>query len=59
MTEGLQFVTLRSGERVPALGQGTWHMGEHRRRVVHDRRVHGHREGLHVAVQRAVGRSNR
>jgi diketogulonate reductase-like aldo/keto reductase len=31
MTEGLQFVTLRSGERVPALGQGTWHMGENRR----------------------------
>src|SRR2546423_12772286 len=33
MTEGLQFVTLRSGERVPALGQGTWHMGENRRRA--------------------------
>lgn len=31
MTQGLQFVTLRSGERVPALGQGTWHMGENRR----------------------------
>src|SRR3954453_15865062 len=31
MIEGLQFVTLRSGERVPALGQGTWHMGENRR----------------------------
>ena len=30
MTKGLQFVTLRSGERVPALGQGTWHMGENR-----------------------------
>jgi diketogulonate reductase-like aldo/keto reductase len=33
MTEGLRFVTLRSGERVPALGQGTWHMGENRRRA--------------------------
>jgi diketogulonate reductase-like aldo/keto reductase len=31
MMEALQFVTLRSGERVPALGQGTWHMGENRR----------------------------
>jgi diketogulonate reductase-like aldo/keto reductase len=33
MTKGLQFVTLRRGERVPALGQGTWHMGENRRRA--------------------------
>jgi diketogulonate reductase-like aldo/keto reductase len=33
MTEGLPYVTLRSGERVPALGQGTWHMGEDRRRA--------------------------
>jgi len=33
MTEELQSVTLRSGERVPALGQGTWHMGENRRRA--------------------------
>jgi diketogulonate reductase-like aldo/keto reductase len=36
MTEGLQFVTLRSGERVPALGQGTWHMGENRRHAVEE-----------------------
>ena len=33
MTEQLQSVTLRNGERVPALGQGTWHMGEDRRRA--------------------------
>ena len=33
MTPELQYVTLRSGERVPALGQGTWHMGEARRRA--------------------------
>ena len=33
MTEQLRYVTLRDGERVPALGQGTWHMGEHRRRA--------------------------
>jgi diketogulonate reductase-like aldo/keto reductase len=33
MTEQLQYVTLRDGERVPALGQGTWHMGEDRRRA--------------------------
>jgi diketogulonate reductase-like aldo/keto reductase len=33
MIEGLPTVTLRSGERVPALGQGTWHMGEDRRRA--------------------------
>jgi diketogulonate reductase-like aldo/keto reductase len=32
MTEQLRYVTLRNGERVPALGQGTWHMGEDRRR---------------------------
>ena len=36
MTEGLQFVTLRSGERVPALGQGTWHMGEDRRHAAEE-----------------------
>ena len=33
MIEGLPTVTLRSGERVPALGQGTWHIGEDRRRA--------------------------
>ena len=33
MIEGLPTVTLRSGDRVPALGQGTWHMGEDRRRA--------------------------
>jgi diketogulonate reductase-like aldo/keto reductase len=33
MTEQLRCVSLRSGERVPALGQGTWHMGEDRRRA--------------------------
>ncbi|HZU87661.1 MAG TPA: aldo/keto reductase [Stellaceae bacterium] len=31
MTEGVPTVTLPGGERVPALGQGTWHMGENRR----------------------------
>jgi len=29
-------VTLPGGERVPALGQGTWHMGEARRRVAEE-----------------------
>jgi diketogulonate reductase-like aldo/keto reductase len=33
MTEGLPTVTLPSGECVPALGQGTWHMGDNRRRA--------------------------
>jgi diketogulonate reductase-like aldo/keto reductase len=33
MNEKLRSVTLRNGERVPALGQGTWHMGEDRRRA--------------------------
>jgi diketogulonate reductase-like aldo/keto reductase len=34
MTTELPTVTLPGGERVPALGQGTWHMGEDRRRIV-------------------------
>ena len=33
MTEALPTVALPDGERVPALGQGTWHMGEDRRRA--------------------------
>lgn len=33
MTESLPTVTLPGGEQVPALGQGTWHMGEDRRRA--------------------------
>jgi diketogulonate reductase-like aldo/keto reductase len=33
MTQGLRHVTLPGGERVPALGQGTWHMGDDRRRA--------------------------
>jgi diketogulonate reductase-like aldo/keto reductase len=33
MTAELPKVTLPGGERVPALGQGTWHMGENRRRI--------------------------
>ena len=33
MTTDLPMVTLPGGERVPALGQGTWHMGENRRRM--------------------------
>src|SRR5438132_8230972 len=36
MTEGLRFVMLCSGERVPALGQGTWHMGEDRGRAAEE-----------------------
>src|SRR5437762_12238583 len=36
MAEPLQYVTLRDGERVPALGQGTWHMGEDRRRAAEE-----------------------
>jgi diketogulonate reductase-like aldo/keto reductase len=36
MTEGLPTVTLPGGERVPALGQGTWHMGEDRRRAAEE-----------------------
>ena len=31
MTDPLPQVTLQNGERVPAFGQGTWHMGEDRR----------------------------
>jgi diketogulonate reductase-like aldo/keto reductase len=33
MTAELPMVTLLGGERVPALGQGTWHMGETRGRM--------------------------
>jgi diketogulonate reductase-like aldo/keto reductase len=33
MTAELPIVTLLGGERVPALGQGTWHMGETRGRM--------------------------
>src|SRR5271165_2903128 len=33
MTRELPKVTLPGSERVPALGQGTWHMGETRRRA--------------------------
>jgi diketogulonate reductase-like aldo/keto reductase len=36
MIEGLPTVTLPGGERVPALGQGTWHMGEDRRRAAEE-----------------------
>jgi diketogulonate reductase-like aldo/keto reductase len=33
MTDSLPQATLPNGERVPAFGQGTWHMGEDRRRA--------------------------
>jgi diketogulonate reductase-like aldo/keto reductase len=33
MTDSLPQLTLPKGERVPAFGQGTWHMGEDRRRA--------------------------
>jgi len=33
MSAELPMVSLPEGERVPALGQGTWHMGEDRRRA--------------------------
>ena len=36
MSEQLRSVTLRNGERVPSLGQGTWHMGEDRRRATEE-----------------------
>jgi diketogulonate reductase-like aldo/keto reductase len=36
MNEPLRSVSLRNGERVPALGQGTWHMGENRRRAAEE-----------------------
>jgi diketogulonate reductase-like aldo/keto reductase len=36
MTTELPTVTLPGGERVPALGQGTWHMGENRRRAAEE-----------------------
>jgi len=36
MTADLPIVMLPGGERVPALGQGTWHMGEARHRVAEE-----------------------
>jgi len=36
MTADLPMVRLPGGERVPALGQGTWHMGEARRRIAEE-----------------------
>jgi diketogulonate reductase-like aldo/keto reductase len=36
MTTDLPMVTLPGDERVPALGQGTWHMGEARRRIAEE-----------------------
>jgi diketogulonate reductase-like aldo/keto reductase len=36
MIQELPMVTLPGGERVPALGQGTWHMGENRRRMAEE-----------------------
>src|SRR5438067_2002126 len=36
MTDSLPQVTLPNGERVPAFGQGTWHMGEDRRRATEE-----------------------
>jgi diketogulonate reductase-like aldo/keto reductase len=36
MSEQLRAVTLRNGEQVPALGQGTWYMGEDRRRAAEE-----------------------
>lgn len=36
MTDSLPTVTLPSGETVPAFGQGTWHMGEDRRRAAEE-----------------------
>jgi diketogulonate reductase-like aldo/keto reductase len=36
MTGQLRYVTLRDGQRVPALGQGTWHMGEDRHRTAEE-----------------------
>jgi diketogulonate reductase-like aldo/keto reductase len=33
MSQSLPHLTLPGGERVPAFGQGTWHMGEDRRRA--------------------------
>src|SRR5437016_7506563 len=36
MTDNLPQVTLPNGERVPAFGQGTWHMGDDRRRAAEE-----------------------
>src|SRR6201987_2653716 len=39
MAEELRSVSLRNGERVPALGQGTWHMGENRRHAAEEEKA--------------------
>src|SRR3954462_3306980 len=36
MTDSLPQVALPNGETVPAFGQGTWHMGEDRRRAAQE-----------------------
>jgi diketogulonate reductase-like aldo/keto reductase len=36
MTDSLPQVSLPNGEQVPAFGQGTWHMGEDRRRAAEE-----------------------